>query len=140
MNPYKKYCKSWWKYYFLYLKPSYWKHQIEKLIYWLPIIWRQEEWDSMYLYELLEAKFIRLEKHAKIASCVATWETQAKDYMIAKNLCRRLKEDKYLNLDGYESWDDKKVRRMGKYEERLRKQDLEYLLNLIRRKIDTWWD
>lgn len=35
---------------------------LKRLIFWLPIIWKQEDWDISYLYDLIEIKLKEIRK------------------------------------------------------------------------------
>ena len=50
-----RFVSLWWKhdgrYYYKYLKQG-----IKNLIYWFPIIWRDRDWDSSYIFDIMKHK------------------------------------------------------------------------------------
>jgi hypothetical protein len=50
-----RFIKSWWnhdgKYYHKYIKQG-----VKNLIYWFPIIWKDRNWDSHYIFEIMRHK------------------------------------------------------------------------------------
>jgi hypothetical protein len=50
-----RFIKSWWnhdgKYYHKYIKQG-----VKNLIYWFPIIWKDRNWDSHYIFEIMKHK------------------------------------------------------------------------------------
>ncbi len=50
-----RFIKSWWnndgKYYHKYIKMG-----VKNLIYWFPIIWKDRNWDSHYIFEIMKHK------------------------------------------------------------------------------------
>ena len=137
---YRRWTKYWWKdkWHTLLDIP----YKLKKVAEWLPVIWRQADWDQSYLYELLAYKFERMERRS-LKSCLANWETQNRDYLICKNLMRRLRANEYIDygLDDYTLHPYFKSKRgIIQHESLMQKQDKELFCKLFLRKVDTWWD
>jgi len=85
------------------------KYGIENLIYFLPYIWNDRDWDYDFIYELLYIKLKKMEEHWEEYD---GWlksidhENNLKDIKVAKNLCRRITDDNYLRNSLF--WHDKK--------------------------------
>jgi len=75
-------------------------NKIKKVFYWLPYIWKDEDWDYAYIYELLYAKLNRMDNYWE--NCddwikTVTHEKEHRRIKVAKNLAKRLADDNYLN-------------------------------------------
>lgn len=68
---------------------------IQKVLYWLPIIWKDRWWDESFLLKILEAKLRYnakwFEKHGHHVGS----EREAHQMMVAANLCERLADQEY---------------------------------------------
>ena len=87
---------------------------IGNLIYWIPKVWNDRDYDFESIYSLLYFKFKRMEKFYrddKKTTSANHLET-AYEIMIAKNLVKRLAEDDYLDnaMTNYnKKWKDAKL-------------------------------
>lgn len=106
-----------------------WLRRVRRFLGWLPIIWRDRNWDYWYLWPILERKFGLMEHHIRDHDFFVGASSTANELRQAKLLCRRLRENKY--------WDHPKYIQPGFDQEQ---QDIERLLVLMRRKLRTWWD
>jgi hypothetical protein len=118
-----KFIPSWWnhegKYYFKMFRTS-----IKNLIYWFPVIWKDRNWDSHYIFEIMmhkikaQSKYIgsrdihtRAKRDAEVMmTCVRlmklvqndTYSSEYSDYHKTKHWFEDL-EDK----PGYSSWESR---------------------------------
>lgn len=69
---------------------------IKRLFHWIPVLWEQEEWDYVYIYDLLEVKLKELRK------CIAEDDTHADIETSQRqiNICLRYL-DRYRNPEKY---------------------------------------
>lgn len=139
-NPYKKYTRKWWAYYRKHFTLHYWKYHYRQMRDWLPVIWNNFEGDQVWIYELLHMKFKRLRHHATHHACIANWDEQAHDYMVAETLLSRLLKDEYGDYEKWRTQTDAQRRRAFKHEEYMRQQDIDYLFRLMAKRIQIWWD
>ena len=140
---------------------------VKNLWYWLPVVWRDRQWDYDYLFILLEHKLSRMEE---FYSTVGGQHKVANRIHYCRCLCTRLVEDRYLynslryhkkqwgeariiwnenvlsdiavpKLYGWAREEEKRIRnRLYKEEDRQREQDLEQLFLHLRKYVRTWWD
>lgn len=142
------------------------KYGIKNLYHYLPVIWRNREWDEYYIYALLAKKFERMEYlHSNHGHLVRSLR-KAKQLMIAKNLAKRLVEQNYLDnalindsdneVDfTFEKIEDSEFVRMidnrtqkqkdafnraRKRAQAMEKQDREMLVKLMGKYLMEWWD
>jgi len=145
------------------------KYGIKNLYYYLPVVWKNREWDYSYIYIILNKKFERMEHlHRNYGHLIRSNRT-AKQLMIAKNLTKRLIEYDYISnalIDynkkykddfklKFESIEGKKYSRLinnrpesqkkslsrsYKHSEEMEKQDFDMLIELIHNNMRSWWD
>lgn len=146
------------------------RNGLENLLIWLPVIWKDRDFDEYYVFKLLYKKFENMEK---FFNSEFTWSADAKkmaqEIKIAKNLVKRIIDDNYLEnalteyhkkygdlkysfkqVEGQPNlvkliWDEteesqKIFRRCSKHSNYMKKQDLEYLFNYLNKNISKWWD
>jgi len=83
--------------------------KIKRIFYYLPYIWKNEDWDSHHIYDLLYAKLKSIENYWTNYDGMGRYVGQEKDLKnikIAKNLCKRLGNDNYLENATF--WHDKR--------------------------------
>ena len=124
---------------------------------WLPVIWRDADFDHGFLWRVWEHKFRRMAAHFEEHTMVANWSNQVRELRIAAELCRRLGDDDYIFTRGFDGhpWDViepgwEAAEPFGhdanytedamKFRHEGSRRDLDYLCRLIRRKAQTWWD
>ena len=72
------------------------KYGIENLIKWVPIIWKDRDYDWNYIFYILEAK---LKKHLKRLENIQLYVNQEKDVKIIRiclKLINRITEENYI--------------------------------------------
>lgn len=73
------------------------KEGIKNLWKWLPIIWKQRDWDSSYIFEIIKHKLLLQREEIVGANRHTTvWQTN-RDITICLNLIERLQESYYEN-------------------------------------------
>lgn len=142
---------------------------IESLIEWIPIIWKDRDWDQWYLYNIMYKKLYKMEKfYDSDLTYSSTAKQTAKQIRICRILCKRLIDDYYLSnatmfpydkvypdfyfLDSEHVLETNYSRIINKkhreylfskaclHSEYMHKQDKEYLFKTISKYIDGWWD
>ncbi len=72
------------------------KSGIFNLFIWLPVIWKDREWDSYYLFKIMEFKIGNMLKmHQKNMTFVGS-EFVVRDMKICLNLIKKINEDFYV--------------------------------------------
>lgn len=107
------------------------KYGIENIFIWLPIIWKDRNWDYIYIYLILQKKFELMENIHKNSYCVNKEKT-IRQLKIAKELCKRLSKESYLtNKKDFENF---------LYNKYMKEQDKNYLFDILKKYINHWWD
>jgi hypothetical protein len=112
-------------------------HGLRNLIRWFPLVWKDADWDHIFLLELMEQKMTWMaEYHEQHGHTVSAPRT-ARQLRVAARLCARIRRDKYYDNavasgasvhDALES--AALVQKMDKY----------LLGKVLARHVDTWWD
>lgn len=104
----------------------------KNIFIWLPIIWEDRQFDHGYLYTIMWHKLKLMEKFFSSGDPWAVGADKcAKDIKVARILCGRLMDGSYTNPFKWADW---------KYAQRQEKQDREYLFDLMKKKVPSWWD
>lgn len=101
-------------YHYIYSPVYNFIENIGNLIYWIPKIWNDRDYDFESIYSLLYFKFKRMEKFYKNdkKTTSANHLETAHEIMIVKNLAKRLAEEDYLSNASIEydkKWKDEKL-------------------------------
>ena len=135
--------------------------KIKHLINWLPVIWHDVPWSGEYgVMRILEFKLRQMEDFLHSEYAVAVHHPNAlKKLKVAKNLCKRLAEEEYINNAtmfeeegfftswhlGYprtkeerltQEWFERKCRHSADMEA----QDREMLYEILKKYLPGWWD
>ena len=143
---------------------------IKNIIRWLPVIYKDRDWDQGYIFELL---YFKLKNMQEFFESDNTWSADtnktAKQIMVAKSLCKRIVDNDYLEraLTDYHlkygkdcvfhselsttkgfhtlvwDWSEQQSKEFGVASEHSRYmelQDINYLFEFLRKHIRGWWD
>jgi len=142
---------------------------IAKVFKWLPIIWKDRDWDQSYFWRIVEMKLSTMEDLFENYGSGANSKNDAKKIRIMKNLAKRMYDEDYLSnaLTQVESqFGQLKVRFVpvknsnhkemiietsGKQEDDARKrahrksdameqQDLDMFCKMLNKNIRSFWD
>jgi hypothetical protein len=136
--------------------------KIRNIFLWLPILWRDEQWDGTYVFRILDFKFKLMEENFINDAYVADAKKCAREIHICRLLCKRLIDCEYEEMLGliHHSIDfDDFIQRLnsgqktitcsrlgygGKrwmmYEDYMIQQDLDLLFKIMNKHINCWWD
>jgi hypothetical protein len=133
---------------------------------YLPLIWKDRQWDQPYFFTLLHKKLTLMEEHFRSKACFVGREREARKIKICVLLLDRLQKDDYstmafknherkfgeleitnskirytkVNSKKEERECDKSFHKCYEHEQYLRNQDLDFLFNLIKKRVLHWWD
>jgi hypothetical protein len=69
---------------------------ITNIIHWVPVIWRDEDYDWAFMSKIMEFKLHRMSKYFKDNGHTINCPTSAKQTLVCAALLRRLRENNYL--------------------------------------------
>lgn len=89
MGSLKEKLADWWE-----STTNFWRcrlvlRRIKHFIAWAPVIWRDEDWDSAYLYEIMRFKISRIRKETERAARYVGYEKDAKQMRIVELILQR---------------------------------------------------
>lgn len=134
---------------------------VKNLWFWVPVIWRDRDWDYAFLLKIMEAKMRRMSVCIEHNDITVNSQKAAQQLRVSAALCRRIHNDEYFtNLTGPlvhnhhwegdnfyletyrngELLDGKEYKRFGDMAERNLKNDIEYLTFLMRKYLRSWWE
>ena len=84
----------WWahdgKYYH-----KYFKQGIKNLIYWFPVIWKDRDWDSHYIFEILQHKLVAQANYIGRRDRHTRAQLDAKRMRLCVKLIKKVQEEDY---------------------------------------------
>ena len=143
---------------------------IHSLIRWLPTIWKDEQWDQIYVFDILAKKLSLMESFYRGSDSMrADGEETADEIKEAITILNRIKKNEYLLVAleefdkkypeyNWSSWmetdeycylkmdkDDTKdqkimLKKAYKESDDAATKDLDDLFILLRKNIQNWWD
>ena len=104
------------------------KYKLWALWYWSPVIWNWYSWDYAYTLKVLRHSLMALET-AVSTGVHEDWETTAREIRMAILLLDRIESPPYYGQD------------LTVYEiMRREEQDWNMLMDLLRKRMRSWWD
>jgi hypothetical protein len=111
--------------------------QIRKLIRWIPIIWRDRDWDYYFTYEILKQKLIDTEKYIRRDGVHFYNNRDADDILKAIDMIEKVQNEYHLDkyLTSWD-WDSKDMHQAVDDHDKARQELFQHLSD----NIETWWD
>ena len=140
------------------------QESIESVIFWIPVIWKDRDWDYDFLLKLMEVKIRKMKKFFEEDGVAIHSKKELKEMGIASGLLKRLREEdytRYLHNKHDEKWgrlelknnriernnvpeekreiERKEFKDIMDHEDYMVKQDLDYFCKMFK-KVRRWWD
>jgi len=142
------------------------KYGIRNIIKWTPLLYKDRDWDHVYLMKIIQFKMSNMEKLFRKHGHHVNSDRDAKEIRICITLLDKIIKDDYLKKEWTkfdEKWGEleftknelirskviteednkqvrKETRRLYDKEDSIRNQDMDLLFKIMRRKILGWWD
>ena len=112
--------------------------QIRKLIRWVPIIWKDRDWDYYFVYEILKQKLIDTEKYIRKDGLHVFNEHDADSIKTAIEMIEKVQTEYHLDkhLSEATEWTKEGMDKAVKDHDKARKE----LFNYLNNNIEKWWD
>ena len=109
----------------------------KNLLRWLPIIWKDEQWDHYYILELLKHKLIFTAEHTRKFGYHTSSDYDADRMMLCVRLIEKIQNEAYME----ELISDDKITQ-EKLDAAFNKQkkSRQLLFKLLDKHIEGWWD
>jgi len=131
---------NWWRWDGQYL-PKEIKRGIQKIWYWLPIIWKDRDWDGHYIFEIMKHKLQAQAKYIGDRDFHTRAQLDAKRMRLCVKLMQKIQDEDYRmeymdyakdrhwfedieDKPGYSSWESETV--WEKYDDYFKKYPLIY--------------
>jgi len=112
------------------------KNGLKNLFIWFKIIWNDRWWDNYYFFKILHKKLSLMEKNFREDGVHLFAEKDANKMKRCVLVLERLMNDDY---DANASTKNSLKERI-EHADYLRQQDVDYLFEILRKNILTWWD
>lgn len=126
-------------------------YNIRNIIRWIPVLWKDREWDHVFLYEIMYQKIHNMRKYHEKANLFVGVEIEIKWMKICERLLRNLIDSTYWG----DEYDNKplNIRKMNLNENYLdlyksdfgradiREEKAKILLfKILSWRVEYWWD
>lgn len=111
---------------------------------YLPVLWRDEDYDYVYLLLLIKHKVKRMREHFEWCSN-SPYSKQHRRMRIVELLIDRLNKADYCRYEHdrwreTEPWNDDKIMDIAKQVQHQEEQDWNMVFDIIKRHAQRWWD
>jgi hypothetical protein len=109
----------------------------KNLLRWLPIIWKDEQWDHYYIFEILRYKLIIMSETIRKTGNHTMADYDADRMMLCARLMKKVQDEEYL----FEFIGDDEITR-EQIDKGVKKHDKakRILFKLLDQYIERWWD
>jgi hypothetical protein len=112
--------------------------QVHKILRWIPILWRDRDWDYYFVYEILKQKLIDTEKHTRVDSFHMFNESDADGILKAISMIEKVQTEYFLDkyLSEATEWTTEGIEKATLDHDKARRELFDYLND----NIEKWWD
>jgi hypothetical protein len=115
-----------------------WYKRIKNIIRWIPILWKDRDWDYWYTFEILKVKLKFQSEHFRKYGYHVSSERDAQKMELCIRLIDKVQNEYYLDeqLMKKDPITDKNI------EDAISKHDKakKLLFNILENNIESWWD
>ena len=120
------------------------KYGIQNLWMWLPVIWKDRDWDWDYLTEIMRFKIGRMADKCEKYSYHLHKDKDVKQMRTVSELLRRMHEEPYYDNADARVGGDRDIRIKGKsvwaqHIQMQENQDMAYFLKMMSKMRCWWW-
>jgi len=109
---------------------------INNLIRWFPIIWKDRDWDHYYILEIFKHKLIFMSKNIRNGSHTLA-EYDANKMMLCVRLIEKIQNEHYI--DELINDDELTIEKVKEAEKKHNKAK-QILFKSLEQNIERWWD
>ena len=112
--------------------------QIRKVLRWIPILWRDRDWDYYHIYEILKQKLIDTEAYTRRDGLHVFNEHDADSILKAIEMIEKVQTEYHLDkyLSEANEWTKEGINKSTKDHNKARRE----LFNYLNNNIEKWWD
>ena len=109
----------------------------KNLLRWLPIIWKDEQWDYYHIYEILKHKLIFTAEHTREYGYHVNSNYDADRMMLCVRLIEKVQNEEYMEvLIDDDNLTAEKIEVAINKQRKARK----LLFKILEQNIERWWD
>lgn len=127
-------------FYAIYREPVIWWQNLCHIISWVPVLWRDRDWDHSYLLIMMHEKLCRMRRYHNESRLIGDWDKIAKQILVAECALDRLIKDEYMDYINYDKLGIAERQSAFIREEEMRKQDLNLFATEFVRHVRGWWE
>jgi hypothetical protein len=109
----------------------------KNILRWLPIIWKDEQWDYYYIFEILKHKLIFTAEHTRKYGYHTLAEYDADKMMLCVRLIEKIQNEEYMEVLINDNNITKE--KMDAVHNKQKKAS-QLLFKLLDKHIEGWWD
>ena len=112
--------------------------QIRKILRWIPILWRERDWDYYFVYEILKQKLIDTEKYIREDGTHMFNDQDADSMLKAIDLISKVQTEYHLDkyLSEAKEWTTEGIDKAVEEHDTLKRELFQHLND----NIEKWWD
>lgn len=111
--------------------------RIKNLIRWIPIIWKDEQWDYYHIFEILKHKLIFTAEHTRKYGYHVNSNYDADKMILCVKLIEKIQNETYMEeLINNDELTQEKLDAAFNKQKKARK----LLFKLLDKHIEGWWD
>jgi hypothetical protein len=113
------------------------KRRLKNLFCWLPIIWKDEQWDYYYIFEILKHKLLFTAEHTCKYGYHASSNYDADRMMLCVRLIEKIQNEAYMEelINDNELTQEKIDTVTNKHN-----KAKHLLFKILEQNIEQWWD
>ena len=112
--------------------------QIRKLLRWIPIIWKDRDWDYYFIYEILKQKLIDQEEYIRKDGIHLYNQEDASSIKKAIEMIEVVQMEYHIDkyLSEAKTWDTEGMEKSTSDHDKAKQELFQYLSD----NIEKWWD
>lgn len=109
----------------------------KNLLRWIPIIWKDENWDYYHIYELLKHKLIFTAEHTRKYGYHVNSNHDANRMMLCVRLIEKVQNEEYMEvLINDDNLTAEKINAACDRQNKARR----LLFRILEQNVEQWWD
>jgi hypothetical protein len=112
--------------------------QIRKVLRWIPILWRDRDWDYYFIYEILKQKLKHVEQYTSKYGSHVNSDIDVENLRTAIEMIEKVQTEYHLDkyLSEATEWTTEGMNKATKDHNKAKQELFKYLNN----NIEKWWD
>ena len=116
-----------------------WYKRIKNIIRWIPVLWKDRDWDHYYIFEILKTKLKFQSEYIRKKGYHENAEHEANRMDLCIKLINRVQNEYYIDQlveNKREDFDESDIRKAFNKHDKAKR----ILFKLLENNIEKWWD